>query len=177
MIHKKEELLATMSAANMKKVLELGVEFHDGRGVLLDAHTIQITQQSTQKSHKITSKFIILNMGCYSAGLPGNIIPIDHKRIITSNDAINNLHFLPKSMVVIGGGFIGIELGSHFCKLGCDVTIVDFADSILTTLDKELQREMLEILKLQGLKFELARKVTSGYLTLYFITICDSFII
>ena len=69
-------------------------------------------------------------MGGESANLPGNILPVDHKFVIASDDALN-LRELPKSMIVVGGGFIGLELGSHYNRLGIDITVIEYFDRVL----------------------------------------------
>ena len=84
-------------------------------------------------------------MGGTPAPLPGNILPIDGKRVIVSTQALS-LKKAPKSMIVVGGGFIGVELGSHYSRLGTDVTVVEFLDRILGPFDGEVARAQQEIL-------------------------------
>ena len=69
--------------------------------------------------------------------MPGNILPFDGKRVISSTEALN-LEAPPKTMIVVGGGFIGVELGSHYSRLGTKVTIVEFLNRILGPFDTEI---------------------------------------
>lgn len=144
MMKKKDDLLNTMSFNNMKKVLDLGIEFHKGYGRLTNYHEIEIDDNGNKKT--ITAKSIVINTGAEPAPLPGNSIPIDKKRVITSDEALY-LKELPKSMVVVGGGFIGLELGSHYSRLGSNVTIVEFLPRVLPMIDYELGDKIKPILE------------------------------
>jgi dihydrolipoamide dehydrogenase len=88
-------------------------------------------------------------------------MPFDKKTIISSTDALI-LEKLPKSMVVIGGGVIGLELGSVYARLGTEVTVVEFMDRILPPMDKELGKTLQRSLKKLGIKFHLSTKVTGA---------------
>lgn len=76
-------------------------------------------------------------MGSAPAPLPGNVLPFDGKRVISSNEALC-LKEAPKSLIIVGGGFIGVELGSHYNRLGTKVTVVEFLDRILGPFDAEI---------------------------------------
>lgn len=102
---------------------------------------------------------IIIATGSDVITLPG--IKIDEERIVSSEGALK-LKEVPKSMVVIGGGVIGLEMGTIYRRLGADVTVVEFQDNILPGMDNELRKESLKILKKQGLDFKLSSKVTSA---------------
>lgn len=102
---------------------------------------------------------IIIATGSDVASLPG--IEIDEDRIVSSTGALA-LDKVPKSMVVIGGGVIGLELGTVYRRLGAEVTVVEFQDNILPGMDGELRKEALKTLKKQGLEFKLSSKVTSA---------------
>jgi dihydrolipoamide dehydrogenase len=84
----------------------------------------------------------------------------DKKRIITSTEALK-MNEIPKKMLVIGGGVIGLELGSVYGRLGTEIEVVEFADSILPTMDKSLGKEFTKVLKKEGFKFHLEHKVQS----------------
>jgi dihydrolipoamide dehydrogenase len=86
-------------------------------------------------------------------------IPIDKKRIITSTEALN-LKEVPKHMIVIGGGVIGMELGSVYARLGSKITVVEYAGSIIPTMDKVLGKELQKVLKKEGFEFNFKTKVT-----------------
>src|SRR6185312_5243004 len=96
-----------------------------------------------------------------SESAPLNGIPVDEKRIVTSTGALE-LGEVPKSMVVIGGGVIGLELGSVWQRLGAEVTVIEFLDRILPGMDGELSKTAQKILGKQGLQFKLGSKVTSA---------------
>lgn len=105
------------------------------------------------------AKHIIIATGSDVVSLPG--IKIDEKKIVSSTGALE-LENVPKDMVVIGGGVIGLELGSVWSRLGANVTVVEFADQILPGMDDEIRKEAHKIFKRQGIKFKLGAKVTSA---------------
>ena len=107
----------------------------------------------------LNAKNIIIATGSVSAPLPG--IKIDEKRIVTSTGALA-LGKVPKHLVVIGGGVIGLELGSVWSRLGAQVTVVEFLDRILPTMDGEISKHFKRILGKQGFAFKLNTKVTAA---------------
>lgn len=102
---------------------------------------------------------IIIATGSDVATLPG--IAIDEEKIVSSTGALA-LKSIPKSMIVIGGGVIGLELGTVYRRLGSEVTVVEFQDNILPGMDGEVRKETLKILKKQGMSFKLSSKVTAA---------------
>ena len=133
------------------------IDVYHGHGAFTSPTKITITKDDKTEEHIETSKTIIAT-GSKPASLPG--IEIDKKKIITSTEALE-LTTLPKHMIVIGGGVIGLELGSVYSRLGSEVTVVEYADSIIGTMDKslgkELQRSLKKNLKMQ---FKTSHKVT-----------------
>ncbi|MDA0782301.1 MAG: dihydrolipoyl dehydrogenase [Rickettsiales bacterium] len=111
------------------------------------------------KSEKITAKNILIATGSEVANLPG--VEIDGKKIVSSDHAIH-LTEVPKKMVVIGGGVIGLELGSVWRRLGAEVTVVEYLDKILPPMDGEVSKTFQKILEKQGINFKLGSKVTSA---------------
>ncbi len=105
------------------------------------------------------AKHIILATGSDVVSLPG--IEIDEKQIVSSTGALK-LPNVPKTMTVIGGGYIGLEMGAVWSRLGATVTIVEYLDRILPGMDNEISKEMLKILKKSGMKFKLSTKVNSA---------------
>jgi dihydrolipoamide dehydrogenase len=103
--------------------------------------------------------YIVVATGSDVASLPG--IDIDEDKIVSSTGALA-LKDVPKSMVVIGGGVIGLELGTVYRRLGSEVTVVEFQDNILPGMDGEVRKEALKILKKQGMNFKLSSKVTNA---------------
>ena len=102
---------------------------------------------------------IIIATGSVAAGLPG--IDIDEKRIVSSTGALA-LGKVPKHMVVVGGGYIGLELGSVWRRLGSEVTVVEFLDRIVPTMDTEIAKAYHKLLARQGFKFKLSTKVAAA---------------
>ncbi|MGB4056818.1 MAG: dihydrolipoyl dehydrogenase, partial [Alphaproteobacteria bacterium] len=104
-------------------------------------------------------KNIVIATGSDVISLPG--IEIDEKRIVSSTGALA-LEKVPESMIVIGGGVIGLEMGTVWRRLGAKVTVIEFMDNILPGMDEEIRKEALKIFKKQGLEFKLSAKVTAA---------------
>ncbi len=105
------------------------------------------------------AKHIVIATGSESVPLPG--VEVDEKRIVSSTGALE-LDQVPEHLVVIGGGYIGLELGSVWKRLGADVTVVEFLDRLVPGMDGEVGRAFERILAKQGLKFRLGTKVTGA---------------
>ncbi len=132
------------------------IEVFKGHGSFVDPHTINIKGENSD--HQITSARTIIATGSKPADLP--FARIDKKRVISSTEALS-LKKLPKSMVVIGGGVIGLELGSVYARLGTEVSIVEYMDSVIPTMDKDLGKELGRSMKKMGAKILLKHKVTN----------------
>lgn len=128
-----------------------------GVGSFKDATHINI-DKTEGGSETIEAKNIIIATGSKPAGLP--FIKLDKERIITSTEALK-LKEIPKHMVVIGGGVIGLELGQVYNRLGAEVTVVEFMDRIIPTMDSALSRELTKVFKKQGMKINVSHKVKS----------------
>ncbi|WP_136465684.1 dihydrolipoyl dehydrogenase [Flagellimonas onchidii] len=129
--------------------------FH-GLGSFKDATHINIDSEG--KTETIEAKHTIIATGSKPSTLP--FIKIDKERIITSTDALQ-LKEVPKHMIVIGGGVIGLELGQVYKRLGSEVTVVEFMDRIIPGMDGGLSKELMRSLKKQKVKFNLSHKVKS----------------
>ncbi len=105
------------------------------------------------------AKHIIIATGSDSSPLPG--VTVDEKRIVTSTGALE-LSEVPKHLVVIGGGFIGLELGSVWRRLGAEVTVIEFLDRVLPGNDEEIAKQFQRILARQGIKFRMSTRVISA---------------
>jgi len=159
--------LSRMMANKNKSVLTLtkGVEFlfkknkisHlKGKGSIVDNNTVLVVEDSKKKvTYK--AKNIIIATGSVPISLPG--IKIDEKIIVSSTGALN-FDKPPKDLIVIGGGYIGLELASVWKRLGSNVIIVEYLDHIVTGIDKDISTEFLKILIKQGINFKLDSKVT-----------------
>ena len=127
-----------------------------GTASFSDKKTILVSSADGDK--KITAKNFIIATGSTSIEIPS--IPIDEKQIVTSTGALS-LQAIPKSLLVIGGGYIGLEMGSVWARLGSKVTVVEALDRIVPTMDEEIAKEFMKSLKKQGLEFKLSHKVIS----------------
>ena len=154
-----------MNKSKSVQVLTKGVEFLfkknkvtyiKGKGVLFSKNDVVVYENGKKTSYK--SKNIVIATGSSSSSVPG--IEINEKNIISSTGAIS-LEKVPKSMVVIGGGYIGLEMGSVWSRLGSDVTVIEYLDHITPGMDREVSKEFQKILTKQGLKFLLNNKVTN----------------
>ncbi len=132
------------------------VSYIKGKGVMFSKNEVVVYQEGKKKSYK--SKNIVIATGSSSVSLPG--INIDEKNIISSTGALS-LEKVPENLVVIGGGYIGLEMGSVWARLGSRVTVIEFLDHITPGLDREVSKDFQKILSKQGIKFLLNSKVTS----------------
>ena len=133
------------------------VTVFEGLGSFESATQVKVTKNDGS-SEILETKYAIVATGSKPSTLP--FITIDKERIITSTEALN-LKEIPKHLVVIGGGVIGLELGSVYLRLGSQVTVVEFMDKIIPTMDGALSKELTKVLKKQGMKFMLSTGVQS----------------
>ncbi|HAF79353.1 MAG TPA: dihydrolipoyl dehydrogenase, partial [Maribacter sp.] len=133
------------------------ITVYEGVGSFKDATHINI-KKNDGKTEEIEAKNIIIATGSKPSTLP--FITLDKERIITSTEALE-LKEVPKHMIVIGGGVIGLELGQVYKRLGADVTVVEFMDRIIPGMDGALSKELTKVLKKQKVKFALSHKVKS----------------
>ena len=147
------------------QVLTKGVEFLfkknkvtyiKGKGVLFSKNDILVYDNNKKKNYK--SKNIVIATGSEVVSLPG--IEIDEHNIISSTGALS-LNSVPKKLAVIGGGYIGLEMGSVWSRLGSEVTVIEYLDHITPGMDREISNEFKKILIKQGIKFKLGSKVNS----------------
>ena len=159
--------LSKMMNNKKKSVLALtkGVEFlfkknkvtHlKGKGSISSQNIVIVTKDSGKKE-KYKAKNIVISTGSIPTTLPG--ITIDEKTIVSSTGALS-FQKVPKELIVIGGGYIGLELSSVWKRLGSNVTVVEFLDHIISGMDKDISNEFLKILNKQGINFKLDSKVT-----------------
>ncbi len=127
----------------------------EGLGSFEDATHVKVSKNDGS-SEIIESKYIIIATGSKPSNLP--FITIDKERIITSTEALK-LPEIPKHLVIIGGGVIGIELGQVYLRLGAQVSVVEYMDRIVPGMDSSLSKELTKVLKKQGMKFYVSHKV------------------
>ncbi len=148
------------------QVLTKGVEFLfkknkvtyiKGKGALLSKNDIIVFEKDNKRSN-YKAKNIVIATGSEVTSLPG--IEIDEKNIISSTGALS-LNKVPKKLAVIGGGYIGLEMGSVWSRLGSEVTVIEYLDYITPGMDREISNEFKKILTKQGIKFKMSSKVNS----------------
>ena len=130
------------------------VTYFKGKGSFKNSKEIAITADGEETI--IQSSKVIISTGSEPASIPG--MEFDEERIISSTGALS-LAELPKKMVVVGGGYIGLEMGSVWSRLGSEVEVIEFLDHITPGMDREISNEFMKILKKQGIKFQLNTKV------------------
>ena len=131
------------------------IDVYHGLGSFVTKNKIAITDSAGAKQEIETEKVIIAT-GSKPTQLP--FITVDKKRIITSTEALS-LSEIPKNLVIIGGGIIGVEIGAVYHRLGSKVTIIEFLDKIAPSMDEDISRELLRVLKKDGMEFMLSTKV------------------
>ncbi|MFN3756849.1 MAG: dihydrolipoyl dehydrogenase [Flavobacterium sp.] len=133
------------------------VTVFEGLGAFKDATHVNITKNDGAVE-TIEAKNIIIATGSKPSNLP--FITLDKERVITSTEALK-LPEVPKHLVIIGGGVIGIELGQVYLRLGAEVSVVEYMDRIIPGMDAALSKELTKVLKKQGMKFYTSHKVQS----------------
>lgn len=160
--------LAKMQARKQAVVSELskgieflfrknGVTFVNGTATIKGPNFVQVTR-ADKSQQTLETKYIVIATGSETASIPG--VEIDEDRIVSSTGALNFTK-VPKHLVVIGGGYIGLELGSVWARLGADVTVVEYLDRIVPLMDHEVGAAFHKALVAQGITFKLERKVHS----------------
>ena len=148
------------------QVLTKGVEFlfkknkvsyFKGKGVLFSKNDI-VVYESNNKRTNIKAKNIVIATGSDVASLPG--VNIDEKNIVSSTGALS-FDKVPKKLAIIGGGYIGLEMGSVWSRLGSEVTVIEYLEYITPGMDREISNEFQKILTKQGIKFKMGSKVDS----------------
>ena len=163
----KLNLLKMMNNKNKSvSILTKGIEFlfkknkitHlKGKGYISSKNSVAVTDDSGKKIN-YKAKNIVISTGSIPSSLPG--IEIDEKIIVSSTGALS-FEKVPKELIIIGGGYIGLEMGSVWSRLGSKVRVVEFSDKIIPEMDKDISNEFLKILSKQGINFDLDSKVTN----------------
>ncbi len=133
------------------------VTYLKGFGSFISDKKISVKGEDGKK-REIEAKNIIIATGSEAMPMPN--VEFDEKTIVSSTGALS-LKKVPKSLVVVGGGYIGLEMGSVWSRLGAEVNVIEFLDHITPGMDREISEEFMKILKKQNIKFHLNRKVTS----------------
>jgi dihydrolipoamide dehydrogenase len=159
MLKRKSDVVATLTGGVGGLFRKHKIEHVIASGTLTSADTVRAEAVADGAVRTLTAENIIIATGSDITRLPG--IEIDERRILSSTGALD-LPAVPKTMVVIGGGYIGLELGSVWRRLGAEVTVIEFLDHILPGMDREVGRQMLRILEKQGISFRLSTKVVEA---------------
>ena len=161
---------ATMMARKDKVVMDLtkgieflfkknGVTYFKGAGELIAANQVKVALLDGDDELLLSSSNVLIATGSDVTPLPG--VEIDEQRIVSSTGALS-LKKVPANLVVIGGGVIGLELGSVWRRLGADVTVVEFLDTLLPGMDQDIRKQMRRSMKKQKMKLKLSTKVTAA---------------
>ena len=155
MIQRKNDVVS-QTCAGVKFLMDKNkIDVHIGLGSFIDKNNVKVTAEDGKET-KIQGKNIIIATGSKPNYFPG--MEPDKKRIITSTEALD-LKEIPKKMLIIGGGVIGLELGSVYGRLGTEIEVIENSPSILSAMDGAIGKEFIKILKKDGFKFQLEHKV------------------
>ena len=157
LIAKKDEIVSNLTKGISGLLKKNKVANITGSGKFLDKNTLEVTDKEGKKS-KISAKNFIIATGSEVTNLPG--VDIDEKVIISSTGALE-LKSVPKKIVVIGAGVIGLEMASVWGRFGAEIEVVEFLDKITPAMDNEVSKQFKRILEKQNFKFRLSTKVTS----------------
>ena len=157
MIDRKAKVVETTTGGIKYLMDKNNIDIYEGLGSFEDATHVKISKNDGS-SEVIEGINIIIATGSKPSTLP--FINIDKERIITSTEALK-LKEVPENLLVIGGGVIGLELGSVYKRLGANVTVIEYAPKITPTMDADVSKELQKVLKKQGMKFNVNHGVTS----------------
>lgn len=158
-MRKRKDKLVSQTTDGVRYLMDKnGIDVYTGWGSFRDATQLQIKKEGGD-SVEIQSAKTIIATGSKPSTLP--FLPLDKKRVISSTEALD-LKEIPKHLLVIGGGAIGLELGSVYRRLGSQVTVIEYADRIIPTMDAALSKELMKCLKKLGFAFELSTQVTGS---------------
>lgn len=157
MIKRKNEVVGQTTKGVEFLMKKNKVDVYYGHGSFAAANEIMITKDDGKTETISTAKTIIATG---SKPITPAVFNYDKKRVITSTEALN-IDKVPKRMVIIGGGVIGLELGSVFARLGTEIEVVEFQDRLIPTMDKDCGKELRRALKKLGMKFHFNHKVTT----------------
>ncbi|MDB5550703.1 MAG: lpd [Rhizobium sp.] len=135
------------------------IDWFQGMGKIVSAGKVSVTPENGE-TKELETKNIVIATGSDVAGIPGVSVEIDEKVIISSTGALA-LEKVPETMVVVGGGVIGLELGSVWKRLGAKVTVVEYLDQVLGGMDGEVSKQFARMLIKQGMELKLGAKVTN----------------
>lgn len=154
MMKRKEKIVGELTGGIEFLFKKNKIDWIKGAGKITGAGEITVSGKT-----KVQAKHIILATGSVPVELP--FLPFDGKTVVSSTEALS-FDKVPEHLIVVGGGAIGLEMGSVWLRLGAKVTVVEFADKICGPMDKQISNDLLRILKKQGMEFVLSSKVTGA---------------
>ncbi|MFM9944065.1 MAG: dihydrolipoyl dehydrogenase [Bacteroidia bacterium] len=154
MINRKNGVVEQMNGGISYLMKKNKIDVFTGHGSFINKNTLKISSEEGDKT--IESKNIIIATGSKPSSLPG--LDIDKKRVITSTEALN-LKEIPKHLIIIGGGVIGLELGSVYGRLGSKISVVEFMEGLVPTMDRTMGKELQKSLKKLGFDYYFKHKV------------------
>jgi len=157
-IKRKGEVVSQNTAGLIYLMKKNKIDVHEGLGSFINANQVKVTA-ADGKETVLETKYVIIATGSKPSTIPG--VTIDKKRIITSTEALS-LPAQPKTLSIIGGGVIGVELASVYARIGTEVTIIEYTDSLIPTMDRELGKALNKSLSKLGIKSLLGSKVQSA---------------
>ena len=157
-IKRKGEVVSQNTAGLIYLMKKNKIDVHEGLGSFINANQVKVTA-ADGKETVLETKYVIIATGSKPSTIPG--VTIDKKRIITSTEALS-LPAQPKTLCIIGGGVIGVELASVYARIGTEVTIIEYTDSLIPTMDRELGKALNKSLSKLGIKSLLGSKVQSA---------------
>lgn len=158
MMARKDKVVADLCKGIEGLFLKNKVTYFKGKGSFASATEVKV-DMNDGATETLKAKNIIIATGSESMPIPN--VPVDEKHIVSSTGALA-LEKVPSKMVVIGGGYIGLEMGSVWSRLGAEVTVVEYLDKIVPAMDSDVSKEFKKVLEKQGLKFKLSTKVVSA---------------
>ena len=157
MMNNKNKSVLTLTKGVEYLLKKNKITYLKGKGIITSQNTVTVTDEFKKKSNYQT-KNIVISTGSMPTSLPG--VKIDEEIIVSSTGALS-FERVPKELIIIGGGYIGLEMGSVWKRLGSNVTVIEFLDHIIPGMDGDISNEFLKILKKQGINFKLNSKVTA----------------
>lgn len=158
MMGRKDKIVKDLTGGIQFLMKKNKVTVFNGTGKILKAGSVEVTAADGQKQ-TLACKNIIIATGSVPVELP--FLKYDEKRIVSSTGALS-LDKVPKEMIVVGGGVIGLELGSVWQRLGAQVTVIEYAERLCPTMEKECMSTLQKVLAKEGMKFLLSTKVTAS---------------
>ena len=157
MVERKAKVVETTTGGIKYLMDKNKIDVFEGLGSFHDATHVKVSKKDGTEEI-LEGMNIIIATGSKPSTLP--FISLDKERVITSTEALK-LPEVPKHLIVIGGGVIGLELGSVYRRLGADVTVIEYMDKIVPGMDTDVSKELQKVFKKQGIKFATSHKVTS----------------